>query len=273
MSESNNNAMNAEQVDTAERQLGRKITPSEILVGRNLAKRIDARTSREKMEDAQNFRVVMAQPATEKTAAEVGVETAEAMLATERASRLSPAERRLEMMKSWRAAEVTKAQQAELHRQHLAKPAITGAVKSLEQLRASLEFRPETTVRQLAEIDAAISQLTVQGADPSVGLDRTRAIFDARKSAMQKQHDERLALIRRQIDLADGLRQEIEAMEGPTADEPAADLEKLAAEQAEIEKQRESVDANIARLMEEMKASSREGFNKLRRDLGIPEVK
>jgi hypothetical protein len=249
--ETNNNALNAEQVDLAERQAGRRLTPNEVLVGRNLSKRPDPRSSREKLDDSQNFRVVMLPPK-EMTPAESAVAVAEAEVAKARVAALNPAERRLEMVRKWRADEVAKAEAAEAHRQQLAKPEIAKAIKDLESLRAQLEFRPETTARQVQEIEAAMANLVTAGADTSVGLARTKAIFDARKSALQQQHEEKLALIRRQADLAEMLRQEIETLEGPTPPEVVTGLEKVEAELAEIRKQRDAADAKHAELLKSL---------------------
>jgi hypothetical protein len=148
-------ALKQQQILELERKLGRPLSLREILYEE--VDRRDTRTVAEKI-GVENFRPVAAK-ATGGTHYDDALAEAEAEARAESLRNMSPAERRVAMLRQARAEAVAKQAKDEAHQKYLATPAVASRLQKLQTLKAQIKWDPDWTVEQQSVIDAAIAQI------------------------------------------------------------------------------------------------------------------
>lgn len=163
-----------------EKNIGRKLTPAEIIRGR--LDRTDDRPSREKLA-AEKFAIVMEGKGGEiPYAAEI--RAGEELVAREKFALLSPAEKRLAMTKELSLKKLQEAASKADHEARLNDPTVAAALATLKDLQNRAAFSNDWDYGDCEALDRAVQQLTTPGACLKTGLalaDAAVGIFNTKQ--------------------------------------------------------------------------------------------
>jgi hypothetical protein len=169
--------MNDDEKAAYRKRYGREPSMREQLMGE-----ID-RTGAPQFGSDANFRPVMAPPKGPSTIFDEALAEAEEEAKRERVRKMSPSERRVQMILEARNEQLKKQADAESHVERLKQ--LEKPIRLLNELREQIRWDASWTVEQAAAIDNALLQLTTPGADVKVGMnlfEKAVGIEKAKKS-------------------------------------------------------------------------------------------